>query len=252
MSYVQRVLQPGEQVRHISSIHWIVYWPGVAVALLAVVAYWLSETRLLPGIWRYTAYALALVAVVLLIQQWFQWWVTEIAVTNRRVIYKKGLIRRQTNEMNMDKVESVQIDQSILGRMLDYGDRDDPWHRRRLRDAPHHRQPNRASKQHHRNDAQSLGLQAEADNGFAPAGTLVEFVVLIVAAWAGDVRFGSKADLGTNFPPLSGQQATSDLGQADVGQPPPPCPLCPRKRTPASIVADVGFVPSTDMAIPIR
>jgi uncharacterized membrane protein YdbT with pleckstrin-like domain len=122
MSYVQRVLQPGEQVRHISSIHWIVYWPGVGVALLAVVAYWLSETRLLTGIWRYTAYALALVAVVLLVQQWFQWWVTEIAITNRRIIYKKGLIRRQTNEMNMDKVESVQIDQSILGRMLDYGD----------------------------------------------------------------------------------------------------------------------------------
>jgi Bacterial PH domain len=121
MSYVQHVLQPGEQVRHISSIHWKVYWPGVAVALLAAVAYWLSDTRLLPGLWRYTAYALAIVAVVLLIQQWFQWWITEIAVTNRRVIYKRGLIQRETNEMNMDKVESVQIDQSIFGRMLDYG-----------------------------------------------------------------------------------------------------------------------------------
>jgi uncharacterized membrane protein YdbT with pleckstrin-like domain len=122
MSYIQRVLQPGEQVRHISYIHWIVYWPGVAAALLAVVAYWFSETRFLTGIWRYTAYALALVAVVLLIQQWVRCWVTEIAITNRRVIYKKGLVRRQTNEMNMDKVESVQINQSILGRMLDFGD----------------------------------------------------------------------------------------------------------------------------------
>ena len=121
MSYVQRVLQPGEQVRHISSIHWIVYWPGVAVALLAVVAFWFSETRYLTGFWRYSAYALALVAAVLLIQEWLQWWVTEIAVTNRRVIYKTGLVQRQTNEMNMDKVESVQINQSILGRMLDYG-----------------------------------------------------------------------------------------------------------------------------------
>jgi uncharacterized membrane protein YdbT with pleckstrin-like domain len=121
MSYVQRVLQSGEQVRHISSIHWIVYWPGVAVALLMVVAFSFSETRYLTGLWRYTAYALALVAVVLLIQEWLQWWVTEIAVTNRRVIYKKGLIQRQTNEMNMDKVESVQINQSIFGRMLDYG-----------------------------------------------------------------------------------------------------------------------------------
>jgi uncharacterized membrane protein YdbT with pleckstrin-like domain len=122
MSYVQHVLQPGEQVRRISRIHWIVYWPGIAAALLGVVAYALSDTRYLPGIWRYTAYALALVAVVLLVKQWLELWVTEIAVTDRRVIYKKGLIRRQTNEMNMDKVESVQIDQSILGRMLDYGD----------------------------------------------------------------------------------------------------------------------------------
>jgi uncharacterized membrane protein YdbT with pleckstrin-like domain len=122
MGYVQDVLQPGEQVRRISSIHWIAYWPGVAVLLLAVVAYWLSETRLLQGIWRYAAYALAGIGVILLIQQWLRWWVTEIAVTDRRVIYKKGLIRRHTNEMNMDKVESVQIDQSVLGRLLDYGD----------------------------------------------------------------------------------------------------------------------------------
>jgi uncharacterized membrane protein YdbT with pleckstrin-like domain len=122
MSYVQRVLQSGEQVRHISSIHWIRYWRGVGVALLAMVAYWLGESRFLSGIWRFAAHALALAAVVLLIQQWFHWWVTEIAITNRRVIYKNGFVRRQTNEMNMDKVESVQIDQSILGRMLDYGD----------------------------------------------------------------------------------------------------------------------------------
>ena len=121
MSYVERVLQPGEQVRHISSIHWIVYWPGVAVALLAVAAYWFGETRWLPRAWQYTAYALALVAVVLLVKEWLQWWITEIAVTNRRVIYKRGLIRLQTNEMNMDKVESVQVNQSILGRMFDFG-----------------------------------------------------------------------------------------------------------------------------------
>jgi uncharacterized membrane protein YdbT with pleckstrin-like domain len=121
MSYVERVLQPGEQVRHVSSIHWIVYWPGVAVALLAVAAYWFGETRLLPRVWQYTSYALAFVAVILVFREWYQWWITEIAVTNRRVIYKKGWIRRHTNEMNMDKVESVQVDQSILGRMFDFG-----------------------------------------------------------------------------------------------------------------------------------
>jgi membrane protein YdbS with pleckstrin-like domain len=121
ISYVERILQPGEQIRHISSIHWIVYWAGVGVTVLAAVAYWLSETRPLTRLWLYTACALALVAVALLVQEWFTWWVTEIAVTNRRVIYKKGFIWRRTNEMNMDKVESVQVDQSILGRMLNYG-----------------------------------------------------------------------------------------------------------------------------------
>jgi uncharacterized membrane protein YdbT with pleckstrin-like domain len=121
MSYVQGVLQPGEQVRHLSSIHWIVYWPGVAVALLAVAAYWHSETRWAPTTWRYIAFGLALVAVVFLIRKWFQWWVTEIAVTNRRVIYKRGLVRRQTREMNIDKVESVQVEQSVFGRMFDFG-----------------------------------------------------------------------------------------------------------------------------------
>jgi uncharacterized membrane protein YdbT with pleckstrin-like domain len=117
----ERILQPGEQIRHISSIHWIVYWAGVGVTLLAAVAYRLGETRLLTRFWLYTACTLALVVVVLLVQEWFTWWVTEIAVTNRRVIYKKGFIWRRTNEMNMDKVERVQVDQSILGRMLDYG-----------------------------------------------------------------------------------------------------------------------------------
>src|SRR5262249_56933771 len=62
------------------------------------------------------------VGLILLAQEWFRWWTTEIAVTNRRVIYKTGFIWRDTTEMHMDKVESVEVKQSILGRILDYGD----------------------------------------------------------------------------------------------------------------------------------
>ena len=47
--------------------------------------------------------------------------ITEFAVTNKRVIYKRGFIWRQTAEMNMDKVEAVDVMQSIPGRLLDYG-----------------------------------------------------------------------------------------------------------------------------------
>ena len=43
-------------------------------------------------------------------------------MTDRRVVYKRGFIKRHTIEMNMDKVESVDVDQSIFGRLLNYGD----------------------------------------------------------------------------------------------------------------------------------
>ena len=45
----------------------------------------------------------------------------EFAITNRRVIIKTGLISRKTFEMNLSKIESVNVDQSILGRILGYG-----------------------------------------------------------------------------------------------------------------------------------
>lgn len=45
----------------------------------------------------------------------------EFAITNRRVIIKTGLINRKTFEMNLSKIESVNVDQSILGRILGYG-----------------------------------------------------------------------------------------------------------------------------------
>ena len=64
----------------------------------------------------------ALVGSGLAFSAWFRRWTTEIDVTDRRIVYKRGFIRRHTVEMNTDKVESVDVDQSILGRMLNYGD----------------------------------------------------------------------------------------------------------------------------------
>ena len=46
---------------------------------------------------------------------------TEVAVTNKRVIAKFGFISRKTVEMSLAKVESVQVDQSLLGRVFDFG-----------------------------------------------------------------------------------------------------------------------------------
>jgi uncharacterized membrane protein YdbT with pleckstrin-like domain len=123
MSYVQRVLQPGEVVRHTAAIHWIVYWPGALCIVAAIAALvWASVLPENLARWvHWLAALLTVVGMVLLIREWFGWWTTEVAVTNLRVIYKTGLIKRRTKEMNMDKVESVEVDQSILGRILDYG-----------------------------------------------------------------------------------------------------------------------------------
>ena len=53
---------------------------------------------------------------------WFHRWTTETDVTNMRVVHKTGFIKRRTFEMALDKVESVDVNQSILGRILNYGD----------------------------------------------------------------------------------------------------------------------------------
>ena len=53
---------------------------------------------------------------------WFHRWTTETDVTNLRVVHKTGFIKRRTFEMSLDKVESVDVNQSILGRIMNYGD----------------------------------------------------------------------------------------------------------------------------------
>ena len=53
---------------------------------------------------------------------WFHRWTTETDVTNLRVVHKTGFIKRRTFEMALDKVESVDVNQTILGRILNYGD----------------------------------------------------------------------------------------------------------------------------------
>jgi uncharacterized membrane protein YdbT with pleckstrin-like domain len=53
---------------------------------------------------------------------WFHRWTTETDVTNLRVVHKTGFIKRRTFEMSLDKVESVDVNQTILGRLMNYGD----------------------------------------------------------------------------------------------------------------------------------
>src|SRR5439155_24609019 len=64
----------------------------------------------------------ALAALYWTATAWFHRWTTETDVTNFRIVHKTGFIKRRTFEMSLDKVESVDVNQSILGRILNYGD----------------------------------------------------------------------------------------------------------------------------------
>ena len=119
MSYIREILRPDEKLLATGSMHWIIYWPAIALMALAVISLIVLGSTSMAS--RIIFLLCALAAIFFAIKEWFQQWITEIAVTDRRVIVKTGLIRRHTAEMNMDKVESVTVYQSILGRLLNYG-----------------------------------------------------------------------------------------------------------------------------------
>jgi uncharacterized membrane protein YdbT with pleckstrin-like domain len=127
MRYVDHVLQPGETIRHVTTVSWVGYLPGlflwlVALVLLIFIAPWSQASAGLALAGWIAVAAAIVVGAVLLIRHWWRRWTTEVAVTDRRIISKTGFINRHTVEMHMDKVESVDVDQTILGRLFNYGD----------------------------------------------------------------------------------------------------------------------------------
>ncbi|WP_270819994.1 PH domain-containing protein [Aeromonas sp. Y311-2] len=114
MSYVDEVVTPGEEILVIGKTHWWIFMGPVMIVSLGVV---LMLTKL--------PYYIGLIPLVWGGLSFFHAWIysysTELAVTNKRVIAKFGLISRHTIELKHERVESLQVKQSILGRCLNYG-----------------------------------------------------------------------------------------------------------------------------------
>jgi uncharacterized membrane protein YdbT with pleckstrin-like domain len=89
-AYVESNLVKDERVVHETRLHWIAFftWRGLFTLFLA-----------------------PLIATL----------TSEFAITDKRIIIKVGFLSRRTLELNLSKVESVNVDQSILGRILGYG-----------------------------------------------------------------------------------------------------------------------------------
>jgi uncharacterized membrane protein YdbT with pleckstrin-like domain len=123
--YIDEILQPGEKVLYSTNAHWIFYLPAIGAWILAIVLLILSRMTTIDGLVVLCLASSAIVAIVALywtVRAWVHRFTTETDVTNMRVVHKTGFIKRRTFEMPLDKVESVDVNQSILGRILDYGD----------------------------------------------------------------------------------------------------------------------------------
>jgi len=100
MSYVDNTLIEGEIVVHRAQVSWWPLIPWIVLGLLTLVI---------------------VVGLVILIWVYVKRRTTELAITNKRVIAKRGFIQRDTIEMFLGKVESVHVEQTVPGRILDYG-----------------------------------------------------------------------------------------------------------------------------------
>lgn len=100
-SYVEGALVKDEKIVHLGHISLWSLWPLIALGLVLLPVFGLG--------------------LIFLIMAYVRYKTTELAITTRRVIVKFGFIRRRTVEININKVESIQVDQEILGRMFNFG-----------------------------------------------------------------------------------------------------------------------------------
>jgi len=126
MSYVEQSLGEGEVVRHVAHKHWVIFVVPVFQLLvglvLAGIGYKIGDLWVWLG-WLMRVLGLVIVAfgALHLLGAWLTRVTTELAVTNRKVIGKWGLISRRTIEQRLEKIDSIEVEQTILGRILGYG-----------------------------------------------------------------------------------------------------------------------------------
>jgi uncharacterized membrane protein YdbT with pleckstrin-like domain len=131
MSYVDKNLVPGETVIYQTRLHWIVMLGHLVVGCLLLgvpgvllLSYALSHASMDTTdlhLIEAGGIVLLICGLVVVVIGAARRNATEMAVTNRRVVIKTGLMNRKTIEMLLNKVESIEISETAIGRMLGYG-----------------------------------------------------------------------------------------------------------------------------------
>ena len=112
MGYIEANLLPGETVVQRARLHWIVFVKAIVVALIG-----LGLLLLQPIVGA----VVIGVGILMAIPPWLERLTSEFGVTSKRVIIKVGLIQRRTLELLIRQVEAISVDQSLTGRMFNFG-----------------------------------------------------------------------------------------------------------------------------------
>lgn len=115
MSYVNDNLLPDETIKFIGHVHWIIFLPPLMISSVALLVGFFLNQLVISGF-------LLFFSLWSFLKAFIYYFTTELAVTSERVIAKFGLIQRVTFELNLDRVMSLNVQQTVLGRMLNYGD----------------------------------------------------------------------------------------------------------------------------------
>lgn len=121
MSYVRKAIAPGEKIIYEGRLHWMIY--GTSLGLLAFglafgVWTWTMPPNPIAG-WAFLAIMIG--ALVAAADAWITRFSTEIVVTDKRLIHKTGFYRYASTEKTLDRVDSVDVTQTIAGRLLGFG-----------------------------------------------------------------------------------------------------------------------------------
>jgi len=119
MSYLDKSLIEGERIVQRARIAWLSWyllrWTLASAVLLiaATIALYLGSVEI--------ALVEMAIAALSLLWAWILRATHELAITNKRVISKEGVIARDTHEINLDKIEGLMVKQGIWGRIVNFG-----------------------------------------------------------------------------------------------------------------------------------
>ena len=116
MSYIEKNLMIGENILYRARLHWVVFfWPVIWFVVAIVFFSRGGDVAVTVG------RLFILIGIAKAISSTISFSTSEFAVTNQRVIAKVGFIRRNSLEVLLGKIEAIQVNQDILGRILGYG-----------------------------------------------------------------------------------------------------------------------------------